>query len=85
VLDVIVSADFDEDAELQANIWNSLVRKIDDITEEENFIVTAESILVRHKESIMLDKRPSQRSKQRPVSPSINLNWSSDTARFNDD
>lgn len=34
VLDVIVSADFDEDAELQANIWNSLVRRVEEISEE---------------------------------------------------
>jgi len=32
---------FDEDAELQANIWNSLVRKMEEVSPEDNFIVTA--------------------------------------------
>jgi hypothetical protein len=44
----VVEADFDEDAELQANIWNSLVRKNVDVSNENGefkFIVTVTSVL----------------------------------------
>lgn len=42
VTEDVTIEDFDEDDELMANIWNSLVRK----TEESSFIVTAESFRV---------------------------------------
>lgn len=58
MFEVLVSTDFDEDAELQANLWNSLCRRVEGISEEQNFIVNAVSILQRHKESIMASKRP---------------------------
>jgi hypothetical protein len=50
----IVIEDFDEDAELQANMWNMLVRTDSGISgDNRQFIVTGQSLAVSHRASIM--------------------------------
>jgi hypothetical protein len=46
-------AEFDEDAELQANMWNSMVRQETlSPDDQRNFVVTGESLLMSHRASI---------------------------------
>lgn len=49
----IKAEDFDEDAELQANMWNSLVRTDCGVLgDDRQFIVTGDSLLASHRASI---------------------------------
>lgn len=45
--------DFDEDAELQANMWNSLVQQSRNSAEENNFRVTGHSMVASRRASIV--------------------------------
>jgi len=74
VIDVIRAEDFDEDAELQANIWNSLVNTNRENQFGRTFMVTAESILSRHRESIIASRSEGLLAKSSQSSTKVAIN-----------